>query len=124
MRYIILVLLNLPVIALALLNILTKYKLGRITKQRFTKQLVLWLIILVVLVGSFPIYNLIVGRPPLDSISLSAFDIVQTTAIVFLIYIVNDQRQKHEQTERRLRDLHQELSIKLSGWDNGKATKR
>lgn len=118
MRYIILVLLNLPVICLALLNILTKYKMGRITKQRFTKQVILWLVILVVLVGSFPIYNLIVGHPPLDSIALSAFDIVQTTAIVLLIYIVNDQRQKHEQTERRVRDLHQELSIKLAKDEN------
>lgn len=114
MRYIILVLLNLPVIGLALLNILTKYKMGRIPKQRFVKQCILWVIILIVLVGSFPVYNLIVGHPALDSIALSAFDIVQTTAIVFLIYVINDQRQKHEQTERRLRDLHQELSIKLA----------
>jgi len=114
MRYIILVLVNLPVICLALLNILTKHKMGRISKQRFTEQVILWLVILIVLVGSFPIYNLIVGHPPLDSIALSAFDIVQTTAIVFLIYVINDQRQKHEQTERRLRDLHQELSIKMS----------
>lgn len=114
MRYVLLVALNLPIILLALLNIITKYKMGKVTKRRFTKQLILWLVILVVLIGSFPIYNLITNRPILNSISLSAFDIVQTTAIVFLIYIINDQRQKVEFTEKRLRDLHQELSIKLS----------
>jgi hypothetical protein len=48
---------------------------------------------------------------------LSLFDIVQTTAIVLLFYIVNTQRQRIDQNERRVRDLHQELSIKLSAHD-------
>lgn len=114
MRYIILVALNLPIVLLALLNIITKYKMRHASKSRFVKQLILWLLILVILVGSFPVYNVLVGRPVLDSIDLSAFDIVQTTALVFLFYVINDQRQKAEQTERRLRDLHQQLSIILS----------
>lgn len=114
MRYIILVLLNLPIILLALLNIVTKYKMKRVSRRHFVKQLILWIAVLVVIIGSFPIYNLIIGRPVLDSINLSIFDIAQTTVIVFLFYVINDQRQKVEQTERRLRDLHQELSIRLS----------
>lgn len=77
----------------------------------------LWLLILIVLVGSFPVYNYLSGRPPLDSHELSLFDIVQTTAIVFLFYIANSQRQKMEWNERILRDLHQELSIRLSKKD-------
>ena len=114
MRYIVLVLLNLPIILLALLNIVTQYKMKRVLKGRFIKQLALWITILVVLIGSFPLYNSIIGRPALDSTDLSAFDIVQTTVIVFLFSIINNQRRKTEQIERRLRDLHQELSIKLS----------
>lgn len=114
MRYIVLVLLNLPVILLGLTNIVTQYKLGKIPKKRFRRQLILWVVLLVVLIGSFPVYNYLMGRPPLDSTDLSVFDIVQTTAIVILIYITNTQRQKVEQNERVLRDLHQELSIKLS----------
>ena len=117
MRYVILVLLNLPIILLALLNIITKYKMKRAPKSRFVKQLTLWLVLLVLLVGSFPVYNALMGRPALDSTDLSVFDIAQTTAIVFLFYVVNDQRQKAEQAERRLRDLHQELSIKLATHD-------
>lgn len=114
MRYLVLLLLNLPIILLALLNIITQYKTGKIPRQRFRRQLVLWTLILIVIIGSFPAYNLIVGRPALDSTSLSAFDIVEITAIIFLFYAVNDQIRKLDQTERRLRDLHQELSIKLS----------
>ena len=114
MRYIFLVLLNLPVIFIALVNIVTQYKLRRISKRRFVRQLLLWLGILVVLTGSFPLYNMLVGRHPLDSSELSSFDIIQTTFIVFLIYIANYQRLKVERNEKMLRDLHQELSIRLS----------
>ncbi len=114
MRYIILVLLNLPIILLALINLITKYKLKKIPKQRFRSQLFIWLTLLIVLVSSFPVYNMISGREPLDAHELSLFDIVQTTAIIFLFYVINSQRQRTEQTEHRLQNLHRELSIKLS----------
>lgn len=123
MRYLVLVLLNTPIILLALLNIVTQYKMKHMPRERFYWQLLLWVVILVVLIGSFPIYNLIVGRPVLDSLDLSAFDILQSTAIIYLFYILNNQRRKTELTERRLRDLHQELSIKLSGERGNGSTK-
>lgn len=114
MRYLILILLNTPIIFLAFLNIVTQYKLQRISRRHFYRQLALWIVILTLLIGSFPVYNLIIGRPVIDSIGLTAFDIVQTTAIIVLFYFANDQHRKIDLTERRLRDLHQELSIKLS----------
>lgn len=114
MRYVILVLVNLPVILLALVGLITKYKLGRITPTRFRHQIILWTIILIVLIGSFPLYNYLVGQPLLDSRELSLFDIAQTTAITFLLYVCNDLRQKIEQNDKKTRDLHQELSIELS----------
>ncbi len=114
MRYIVLVFLNLPVILLALVNILTQYKMKKVSKARFRHQIILWLVILIVLIGSFPFYNYLNGRPILDSSELSAFDIFQTTAIIFVFYIINNQRQKIERNEKTIRDLHQEVSIKLS----------
>lgn len=114
MRYIILVLLNLPVIMLALVNIVTRYKMRRISRARFARQLLLWLILLIILIGSFPLYNYLHNKPFLDSSELSLFDIVQTTAIIFLFYVINHQRQQIERVELVTRDLHQELSIRLS----------
>lgn len=114
MRYLVLIILNIPIILLALVNIITQFKLKQVSAARFRHQLIVWLIILVVLTGSFPLYNAVSGRTPLDSHELSLFDIVQTTAIIFLFYIINNQRQKIDANERRLRNLHQELSIKLS----------
>ena len=114
MRYVILVLLNLPIILVALVNIVTQYKLKKVSPNRFRHQIILWLLIMIILIGSFPLYNALTGRPMLDSSELSLFDIAQTTIIIFLIYSINNQRQRLEQGERRMRELHQELSIKLS----------
>ena len=118
MRYIILILLNIPIIMLALVNIVTDYKLKKISVNRFRNQIFLWILILIVVIGSFPVYNILVGRPPLDSSELSLFDIVQTTIIIFLLYAINSQRQRIEQNEQRLKKMHQEISIRLSEKNN------
>ena len=122
MRYLILILLNLPIILLALINIVTQYKLKKVSRNRFRNQIIIWLSALIVVIGSFPVYNLLVGRAAFDSHELSLFDIVEVTAIVFLFYMFNNQRQRIDQNEKRLRDLHQELSIRLSD-DEAKNTK-
>ena len=114
MRYLILILLNVPIILLALVNIVTQFKLKKVSRYRFRNQIFIWRSVLIVVIGSFPVYNLLVGRPALDSHELSLFDIVEVTAIVFLFYMFNNQRQRIDQNEKRLRDLHQELSIRLS----------
>lgn len=117
MRYLILLLLNIPIISIALLNLVTRYKLKKITKRRFKIQMILWVILLIVLIFSFPLYNYLTGNSILDSSELSLFDIIQTTAIIFLIFVINNMRQKAEWNEKTIRDLHQELSIRLSSYD-------
>ncbi len=114
MRYLALLALNTPIVLLALFDIITQYKMKKASRQRFKHQFTLWVLILVVLTLSFPLYNYISGEPLLSSAELSLFDIVQTTVIVALIYTVNSHRQKIEKNDTFLRDLHQELSIKLS----------
>lgn len=114
MRYIILVLLNTPIILAVLINIITQYKLKKISKNRLKHQLLIWLFALIIIIGSFPVYNLTMSKDLFDSSELSLFDIVEITTIVFLLSIANSQRQRIDQNEQRLRELHQALSIKLS----------
>lgn len=114
MRYLILILVNLPIVLLAIVNIITKYKTHKITFRRFRIQVLFWVGLLVCIVISFPLYNYLLGNRVFSSDSLTILDIVQTTAIIYLIYVVTSLRQSIEQSEKRLRDLHQELSIKLS----------
>jgi len=114
MRYLVLLLLNLPIVLLALVNTVTLYKLKKISKQKFRHQVLIWFGIFVVVAGSFPAFNWISGRPLFASENFSTFDIVQTTVIVYLLYILNKQRQRIDNVEKIIRDLHTELSIKLS----------
>ena len=113
-RYLLLFLLNLPFILAAIISQITQYKLGRSSKRRLYVQLAIWLIILVGLASAETIYEWLRANELTQTESLSLFDVVQITAIVIVFYIANRSRQKIEVLERRINDLHQELSIRLS----------
>lgn len=113
-RYFLLLLFTLPFIFAAIINLITQYKLSKISRKRFTIWIIIWTSILFGLILVEPTYNWLFANKLTVSEPLSIFDVVQITAIVMLFYIVNRIRQKVEVLERRLRDLHQEISIKLS----------
>jgi hypothetical protein len=115
MRYIILILLCMPIAVLARVNAIANYKLNHATsRRRFLGQLAIWLVIILVIGGSFPVYNAVNGYPLFQSDNFSLFDIAQTTIIVYLIYIINGQRRRIDDINKNMRKLHRELSIKLS----------
>jgi hypothetical protein len=113
-RYLLLLLLNLPFILLAIISQITRYKMNRSSKRRLYIQMLLWFLILGGLVAAEPLYNWLLAHGLTQTDSLSLFDVVQITAIVVIFFIANQSRQKIETLERRLQDLHQELSIILS----------
>lgn len=113
-RYLLLLLLNLPFIFAAILALVTQYKLKKISKRRFVVQTLIWLAVLVALIFAQPIYEWLFSNNLTVSEPLSLFDVAQITAIVVIYYVANRTRAKMEVLERRVRDLHQELSIRLS----------
>lgn len=115
-RYVLLILFNIPFVTLSLLSIITQYKLKKIERPRFVLWLSIWLLTLAGLVFAGPIYRWLASHNLTASDSLSVFDVIQITAIIALFYLLVRLRIKAEQQERRLRDLHQELSIRLSTW--------
>jgi hypothetical protein len=117
-RYFLLLLFTLPFIVAAIVNLITQYKLQKISRSRFITWILVWVLILLGLIFTEAIYNWLFVNNLTVSESLSLFDVVQITAIIMLFYIVNRLRQKTEVIERRLKDLHQELSIKLSTKDH------
>lgn len=113
-RYLILLLLNIPLILLALLGAVTRYKLKNISKKRFIIQIILWLFVFAGLASSELIYNWLFRNNYTTTESLSLFDVIQITSIVIVFYIVNRSRARIETLEKRFQDIHQELSIRLS----------
>lgn len=113
-RYLILLLLNLPFIIVGMVNSLVAYKIGRSSKSKLYVRLAFWLILLAGLIAAEPIYEYLRVNGLTVTDSLSLFDVVQITGIIFLIYLTNRNRNKVESLEYRLKNLHQELSIQLS----------
>jgi hypothetical protein len=106
--------LNLPFILAGLLGAITQYKLGKSSNNRLVAQLFLWVAILGGLIIAEPLYEWLYGQQLTQTEPLSLFDVIQITAIVFVFYIATRTRAKLEDVERRLNDLHQEISIRLS----------
>ncbi len=113
-RYLILFLVNLPFIIAAILSTLTQYKLRKLSRRTFVIQLGVWAAVTAGLLLAEPLYTWLFAHGYTATDSLSLFDVVQLTAIVVVFYIANRTRMKAERLERRLNDLHQELSIRLS----------
>lgn len=113
-RYLLLLLLNLPFISFGILGALTRYKMKKTSTRKFMAQIIIWCSILAGLVIAQPLYEWLYNHELTQTEPLSLFDVIQITAIVVIFYIANRARIKLEETERRLNDLHQEVSIKLS----------
>lgn len=113
-RYVLLVILNTPFIIAALVNSLISFKLHRISKSRFIMLTTFWVMIFAGLVVAQPLYDYLFARDLTTSTSLSIFDVVEITAIVIVFLIANRARTRIDVLERRVQDLHQELSIQLS----------
>jgi len=113
-RYLILIILNAPFILAAILNALVDYKMHKISSKKFAVQILVWLVILAGLLLAAPIYKYLFSNNLTQTEPLSLFDVIQITGIVFLLFVTSRTRTKTEALERRLQDLHQELSIKLS----------
>jgi len=119
-RYFLLLLLTTPFILLSILSALTKYKLGRSTKKRFIVQFITWLLVFIGLASAETIYIWLFQHKLTQTEPLSLFDVIQISAIIMIFYIANRSRAKIETLEKRMQDLHQELSIRLSDKNRNK----
>lgn len=113
-RYLLLLILNAPFIILGILSSLVSLKMNKISRRRFSVQLLFWLIIVLGLISAQPLYEWLFSHSLTVSEPLSVFDVIQITAIVILFYISNRSMAKLSVLEKRVQDLHQELSIIVS----------
>lgn len=117
-------LLNLPLIIGGIMGALIDFKTNKISKSKFWFLTGLWLVILGGLAVAEPFYTYLYSRNLTETESMSLFDVIQFTGIIYILFMANRSRIKADVLERRVQDLHQELSIKLSEPDNQARTKR
>ena len=123
-RYTLLIILNSPLIIIGVLNTTVAYKMKNIGKRRFLFRLILWIGIFLGLIFAEPIYNYLFTNNLTQTEPLSLFDVIQITAIIAILFIANQANLRASLLEKQVRDLHQELSIRLSKTENNKTDKK
>lgn len=113
-RYLILFLVNIPLVFIALLSALVDFKTGKISRRKFLIQVGVWAAIIAGIASAKFIYEFLFTNNFTQTEPLSLFDVIQITGIVLVLFLANRSRIKVENLERRIQDLHQELSIRLS----------
>ena len=122
-RYLILIILNTPIVIAGLLNALVDYKTKKYSRKKFIIQVVIWLIIFVSIVLTKFIYDQLFSNHLTSTEPLSLFDVIEITGIILVLFMANRSRIKLETLEKRFNNLHQILSIRLSEDENRKKRK-
>lgn len=99
---------------IALLGALVEFKMGKLTRKKYAVQIFVWLFILAGLASAKYIYEFLFSNRLTTTEPLSLFDVIQITGVITVLFMANRSRIKIESLERRVQDLHQELSIRLS----------
>jgi len=113
-RYLILVILNTPLVLLALLNAIVSYKLNHITFRRMIFKIVFWFTVATCLLFTETIYRFLYTNGLTQTEPLSLFDVIQITGVILMFFLVNKLYVKVDVLEKRMQDLHQQLSIRLA----------
>lgn len=113
-RYLILLVLTAPFIIAGFLNALVAFKMKRSSRRQFLFRSMAWILIFIGVLLAEPIYQFLFSNNLTQTEPLSLFDVMQITGIVFVFFLASRSRVKIESLERRVNDLHQELSIRLS----------
>ena len=101
----------------ALLSALVGYKMGKYSFIKYLWQTAIWVTIFIGLASIKTIYAFLFSNHLTQTEPLSLFDVMQMTGIIVVLFMANRSRIKVETLERRIQDLHQELSIRLSSQD-------
>lgn len=116
-KYLLLILLNAPIILAGLVRSVVTLKLRHTTRDKAYIRILVWLLALVVIVFAQPLYDYLIANNLTDSSPLSIFDVAQITAILLTFFVAMRAYNKAEIMDQKYRQLHQELSIRLSDKD-------
>ena len=99
---------------MAVLNAFVSYKMKHLSLRRLIYKVSFWIVVFIGLISAETIYNFLYSNNLTRTEPLSLFDVFQITGIIFVFFLVNKLYVKVDVLERRVQDLHQELSIRMS----------
>ncbi len=113
-RYLLLIILNIPIVAAGIMSSVVSYKLKRIKRRKLVFRLTFWVAIIAGLIFAEPIYSFLFSHQLTQTEPLSLFDVIQITGIIFALYVANQAYARISYLERKVHEMHREISIRLS----------
>ncbi|SOD93832.1 hypothetical protein [Blastococcus haudaquaticus] len=110
-KYVLLVLINAPLIMFAILMAVTSYKTGRSTRRRCTVLVVFWLLVGIGMLFVEPLYDLLVRKNLTASPPLSVFDILLLSGLIFQMLIMVQLYDKLNNLSRKVSRMHEGIAI-------------
>jgi hypothetical protein len=124
-KYLLLVLINAPIVLVGVLRAITRYKTkpSRISRSKCIAEVIFWLAIGVGLSFVEPIYNTLLSHNLTDSPPMSLFDVVLLTLFVFCMLLIVETNEELTAMRRTVTRLHEKLVI-VEALENEKTTKK
>ena len=113
-KYLIIVLLNMPVIVMGILWSTVSYKTKKMSRKRFVTEVAVWLAIGTSLILIEPIYNSLIRNGLTDSPPLSLIDVIILTLLVLCLFLIERLQEKITLLNKKFSLLHEEIVIQNS----------
>lgn len=113
-KYTLLIILNLPFVIFGIIKAIVAYKTGAVQRGGLVLRLLFWSAVGIGLLFARNFYNLLRERGLTDTAPLSLADVVLVTGVIFSMFLILRLYAKLDQTEKRLTDMHEKMSIELS----------
>lgn len=114
LKYLLIIILNLPFVLIGIARTVTSYQNGRISRVRAIAWMVFWLLIIAALIGAEPGYRFLQDRGLTDSTPLSIFDVGSITGIILSLTLIFRLYTKIDILEQRVAELNTQSAIRLS----------
>lgn len=110
-KYALLVLINVPLIAIGIIGAVTGYKTSRISKKRCAAEVTFWLLVGVGLSLVEPLYNTLIKHNLTNSEPMSIFDMVLLTLILFCFLLIKQANERTTQLAKKISRMHENIVI-------------
>ena len=119
-KYVLLVLINLPLLIIGVVSALTHYNTKRISKRRMIVEVAFWASIGIALVFAEPLYNALIENNLTDSQPMSLFDIALLTIVIFCLLLIKSSNERITQLHKKISRMHENLAISSADEENHK----
>ena len=116
-KYLLLVLVNAPIVLIGIVRAITRYKTkpARISKSKCVIEVIFWLSIWVALSLIEPLYNTLIRHNLTDSPPMSIFDVVLLTLLIFCLLLIVETNEELTALKKMTSRMHEQMAITEAG---------